>query len=136
MALPRPVLNTQVAFDATQAHTFTFTVYGSGAQVTANKLTIRKQTDNSIVYPEWIFYHINTCEFIDGGKMFMTGTAGQQRVDINYVKQYQIPVPSLDEQKKLLDEIHREQALIEPSKEVIRTFNAKIRARIREIWGE
>lgn len=52
MALPRPVLNTQVAFDATQAHTFTFTVYGSGAQVTANKLTIRKQTDNSIVYQQ------------------------------------------------------------------------------------
>lgn len=52
MALPRPVLNTQVAFDATQAHTFTFTVYGSGAQVTANKLTIRKQSDNSIVYQQ------------------------------------------------------------------------------------
>mgnify|MGYP004578250409 FL=1 len=52
MALPRPVLNTQVAFDATQAHTFTFTVYGSGAQITANKLTIRNQTDNSIVYQQ------------------------------------------------------------------------------------
>ena len=94
------------------------------------------RADTSIVYPEWIFYHINTREFIDGGKPFMTGTAGQQRIDINYVKQYQIPVPSLDEQKKLLDEIHREQSLIEPSKEVVRTFNAKIKARIKEIWGE
>ena len=97
-------------------------------------IVIRANT--SLVYPEWIFYHINTPEFIDGGKTFMTGTAGQQRIDINYVKQYQIPVPPLDEQKKLLDEIHREQALIEPSKEVIRTFNAKIEARIKEIWGE
>ena len=94
------------------------------------------RADISVVYPEWIFYHINTNEFIDGGKPFMTGTAGQQRIDINYVKQYQIPVPSLDEQKKLLDEIHREQALIESSKEVVRTFNAKIKARIKEIWGE
>lgn len=94
------------------------------------------RADTSVVYPEWIFYHINTREFIDGGKPFMTGTAGQQRIDINYVKQYQIPVPPLDEQKKLLDEIHREQALIEPSKEVVRTFNAKIKARIKEIWGE
>ena len=91
------------------------------------------RADNSVVYPEWIFYHINTCEFIDGGKMFMTGTAGQQRVDALFAK---IQKLFLDEQKKLLDEIHREQALIEPSKEVIRTFNAKIRARIREIWGE
>ena len=62
-------------------------------------IVIRANT--SFVYPEWIFYHINTPEFIDGGKSFMTGTAGQQRVDINYVKQYRIPVPSLDEQKKL-----------------------------------
>lgn len=50
MALPRPVLNSQPAFDATQARTFTFTVYGAGAQITANKLIIRNQADNSIVY--------------------------------------------------------------------------------------
>lgn len=69
-------------------------------------IVIRANT--SLVYPEWIFYHINTPEFIDGGKSFMTGTAGQQRVDINYVKQYRIPVPSLEEQKKILDQISSE----------------------------
>lgn len=89
-----------------------------------------------LVYPEWIFYHINTRAFIDGGKSFMTGTAGQQRIDINYVKQYKIPIPSLDEQKKLLDEIRREKDLIRPSKEIIQVFNAKIKTRIKEIWGE
>lgn len=94
------------------------------------------RADTSVVYPEWIFYYINTREFIDGGRPYMTGTAGQQRIDINYVKQYQIPVPSLEEQKKLLDEIHCEQALIEPSKKIINVFTAKINARIKEIWGE
>ena len=94
------------------------------------------RADTAVVYPEWIFYHINTHEFIDGGKPFMTGTAGQQRIDINYVKQYQMPVPSLDKQKEILDEIHREQSLIEPSKELIKVFTEKINARIREIWGE
>ncbi|CCY11039.1 type I restriction modification DNA specificity domain protein [Clostridium sp. CAG:81] len=94
------------------------------------------RADESVIYPEWIFYYINTREFIDGGKPFMTGTAGQQRIDINYVKQYQIPVPSLEEQKMLLDEIHREQALIKPSKQIIDVFTAKIDTRIKEIWGE
>ena len=89
-----------------------------------------------VVYPEWIFYHINTTEFIDGGKSFMTGTAGQQRIDINYVKQYRIPVPSLEEQKKILDQIHYEQSLIEPSKKLIEVFSAKIENRIKEIWGD
>ena len=97
-------------------------------------IVIRANT--SFVYPEWIFYHINTPEFIDGGKSFMTGTAGQQRVDINYVKQYRIPVPSLDEQKKILEQICYEQSLIEPSKKLIKVFTEKIENRIKEVWGE
>lgn len=97
-------------------------------------IVIRANT--SLVYPEWIFYHINTPEFIDGGKSFMTGTAGQQRVDINYVKQYRIPVPSLEEQKKILDQIRYEQSLIEPSKQLIKVFTEKIESRIKEVWGE
>ena len=97
-------------------------------------IVIRANT--SIVDPEWIFYHINTRDFIDGGKSFMTGTAGQQRIDLNYVKQYKIPIPSLEEQHKILDNIHREQALIEPSKEIINTFSKKIASRIKDIWGE
>ena len=66
----------------------------------------------------------------------MTGTAGQQRIDLNYVKQYKIPVPAMEEQQRILDGIHREQALIEPSKEIIKTFSEKIASRIKEIWGE
>ena len=97
-------------------------------------IVIRANT--SLVYPEWIFYHINTHEFIDGGKSFMTGTAGQQRVDINYVKQYRIPVPSLEEQKKILNQISYEQSLIEPSKQLIKVFTEKIESRIKEVWGE
>lgn len=89
-----------------------------------------------IVYPEWIFYHINTSNFINGGKSVMTGTAGQQRVDINYVKRYRIPVPSLEEQKKVLDQIRYEQDLIEPSKKLIELFTEKIERRIKGVWGE
>ena len=96
-------------------------------------IVIRANT--SIVDPEWIFYHINTHEFIDRGKSFMTGTAGQQRIDLNYVKQYKIPVPSLEEQQKILESIHREQTLIDPSREIIKVFSEKISSRIKEIWG-
>lgn len=94
------------------------------------------RANSEVVYPEWIFYHINTAEFISGGKSFMTGTAGQQRIDLNYVQQYQIPVPSLKEQKKILDEIQMEQSLIEPTKKLIEVFTAKIQSRIKEVWGE
>lgn len=97
-------------------------------------IVIRANT--AVVYPEWIFYNINTTEFIDAGKSFMTGTAGQRRIDINYVKQYHIPVPSLTKQKEILDQIKYEQSLIAPSKKLIEVFTGKIQDRIKAIWGD
>lgn len=47
--LTTPILYSQAAFDATQAHTFTFNVVG-GEQVTQNKLVITNQSTNEIVY--------------------------------------------------------------------------------------
>lgn len=90
----------------------------------------------NMVYPEWIFYHINTIDFIKNGKPNMTGTAGQQRIDISYVKQYRIPVPSLEEQKKILDRINYEKSLVESSKKLIEMFEKKIEDRIKCVWGE
>lgn len=47
--LTTPILYSQAAFDATQAHTFTFNVVG-GEQVTQNKLVITNQSTNKVVY--------------------------------------------------------------------------------------
>lgn len=96
-------------------------------------IVIRVNPD--IVYPEWLFYHINTPSFIQGGKSHMTGTAGQQRIDINYVKQYQIPIPSLEKQKIILDSINAERKLIGSSKQLIDVFEKKISNKINDIWN-
>jgi len=94
---------------------------------------MRANTD--IVYPEWIYYHINSREFLNQGKDFMTGTAGQQRVDVNFVKEYSIIVPTLAEQRRILDNIQAEQSLIEPSKQLIEVFTKKIQDKISEFFG-
>lgn len=49
MALVRPIAQGTTAFDATQAKTFSFTSSG-GNQVVANRITIRRQDNNSVVY--------------------------------------------------------------------------------------
>ena len=51
MALTRPTLLSQVAFDATQQQTFKF-VAQSSSQITANLLIIRNNDTNDIVYQE------------------------------------------------------------------------------------
>ena len=64
----------------------------------------------------------------------MTGTAGQQRVDIEYAKQFRIPVPPLEEQKKILDGIKYEQSLVEPARQLIRIFTEKIEEKVKSLW--
>jgi len=94
-------------------------------------IVIRANT--AITYPEWIYYHISSKEFLLQGKSFMTGTAGQQRIDLDYVKQYQIPVPPLEVQRAILEEIQTEQTLVESSKQLIEVFTQKLQKRINEI---
>lgn len=95
-------------------------------------IVIRANTD--VVLPEWIYYHINSYDFIEQGKNFMSGTAGQQRVQIDYVKNYQIVVPLIEKQKEIVAKIEAEQALIEPNKQIIEVFTKKIQDRISEIF--
>lgn len=49
MALVSPIASQKIAFDATKNEVFYFTSNG-GDQVVKNRLTVRKQSDNSIVY--------------------------------------------------------------------------------------
>ncbi len=47
-----------------------------------------------------------------------------------------IPVPSIEEQKRIVSDIEMERSLVEPSKKLIEVFSKKMQDRIKEIWGE
>jgi restriction endonuclease S subunit len=68
----------------------------------------------------------------------MNGVSGGQlpRVDVNYFLTIPIYKVPLLEQKKIIAQIEAEQALIEPSKQLIDVFTKKMQNRINEIWGE
>ena len=70
MALTRPTLLSQVAFDATQQQTFKF-VAQSSSQITANLLIIRNNDTNDIVYQEkqetFKYEHIVNAEELENG---------------------------------------------------------------------
>lgn len=95
-------------------------------------IVIRANTE--LVLPEWVFHNINSYDFIEKGKEFMNGTGGQQRLDINFVKNYNIKLPTLEKQHEILAQIEEEQKLIEPSKQLIEVFKKKIKYRINELF--
>ena len=62
---------------------------------------------NPGLLPEWVFAFIRQPSFRLAAEAHFTGTAGQQRVPVDFVREFPIPVPPLPEQErivKLLDE--------------------------------
>lgn len=55
--------------------------------------------------PEYIFYFVVQKVFRSKAIPFMTGAVGQKRVPADYLRDCEIPVPSLDEQKRIVAEI-------------------------------
>lgn len=68
----------------------------------------------------------------------LNGVSGGQlpRVDISYFLNTLIQAVSLDEQRALLAQIEAEQALIEPSKQLIKVFEKKIHDKVAELMGD
>lgn len=47
-----------------------------------------------------------------------------------------IPIPDIDTQRNIVAQIEEEQRLVNANKELIRLFEAKIKATIDRVWGE
>jgi len=60
-----------------------------------------------LVISEWIFYFISRPDFRKEAKKHMTGTAGQQRVPVEFLESIEIPLPPLPEQKRVVKKIEK-----------------------------
>ena len=58
-----------------------------------------------MVLSEWIYYFVRQNKFRKHAELVMSGSAGQQRVPISFIKSYEIPIPDIRIQKKIIEEI-------------------------------
>jgi type I restriction enzyme M protein len=94
------------------------------------------RADKKKLLPELIYLFVTSEMFRKGGKMHMTGTAGQQRVPTSFVESFEIPVPPLAEQRTLVAELEAERALVEANRELAVRFEKKLQDALARIWGE
>lgn len=88
------------------------------------------------VLPEYIYYIINSNRFISEGTPQMTGTGGLRRLTKDFVLNYPVSLPPLDEQRKIVNQTEEEIAIVEQNKRLIEIFEKKIGDKISEVWGE
>lgn len=89
---------------------------------------------NKNLLPEYLYTIISSDTFRDIGKKSMSGTAGQQRVSLDFVKNYQIPFPPIHVQQRIVDKLETERKMVESQKVIIKLFQSKINDKLDSIW--
>ncbi|MBX4939020.1 N-6 DNA methylase [Rhizobium binae] len=64
-----------------------------------------------------------------------TGVA-QKTVSLKALREFQVPLPPMDQQQAIVAEIEAEQALVNGNRDLIARFERKIDAAIARVWGE
>lgn len=64
------------------------------------------------ILAEWLYYFVRREHFRLEAKRNFTGTAGQQRVPANFLANSLIPVPSLIEQRRIVDLLSRAEGIV------------------------
>ena len=80
----------------------------------------------ALVIPQWIYLCVATPEFRAYATPKMTGTGGLQRVPRAVVENYKIPLPTLDEQRAIIEEVKSEGKLVAANRELAARMEGRI----------
>jgi type I restriction enzyme M protein len=96
-------------------------------------------TDNGLYVTEYLMeinqdYLAQVLSQLELNKYAKVG--GQPSISQSTVYERQIPVPTLDEQKIIVNQIEKEQQLVNANKELIKIYEQKIKDEINKLWSE
>lgn len=84
---------------------------------------------NHYVFPQYTFWLISDEKFIQGGKQTYSGTVGQQRISMDYVKNYPVPLPPIPEQRRIVNRVESLFTKLDEAKEraqaVVNSFETR-----------
>lgn len=91
---------------------------------------------SELVTSEWIFYLTSWPEFRKECEKNMTGSAGQKRVPKTFLENYQIDIPSLDEQDRITAQLDKVSDLIAKRRAQLDKLDLLVKSRFVEMFGD
>lgn len=88
------------------------------------------------VLSEWLYRCVSGEKFLNSGKKNMTGSAGQQRVSIDFIKNCPIPLPPLEVQKKIAKTLDVAAELIVLRKKQLAELDTLIQSVFYDMFGD
>jgi type I restriction enzyme M protein len=95
---------------------------------------IRLSLPKDKVLPAYYWAFAQSENYWQQANALMTG-GGQPQFNGNALVKVRIPLPDLETQRAIVDEIEAEQALVAANRELIRRMEAKVKAAIDRVWG-
>ena len=92
------------------------------------------RANSNVILPEWVYFLTKSDNFRKKAESAMTGSAGQKRVPLTFLKNYRISLPSLQEQKnnsKILFKIQKIQMHLE---NLLNILDLSIKSRFVEMF--
>lgn len=87
------------------------------------------------VLPDWLYYFVRRESFRREAKRNFTGTAGQQRVPTSFLASTEIPIPTIHEQRRIVELLDRAEGIVRLRREAHERAHAIIPALFHELFG-
>ncbi len=94
------------------------------------------RTNKEKLLPKFLFYFLSSPSVRNSGTKSMTGSAGQKRVPIKFFQKLKIPLPSLEDQKRIVRELDAADSLRQKRKKTIELLDDYLQAVFFEKFGD
>ena len=110
-------------------------VYNEQRQANVNQHVCIIRLKPEMVNSDFLCTLINTEAFQESIMRIQSG-ASRQALNFQQIRDFAIPLPPLDVQRQIVKELEAERKLVEANRELILRMEAKIKAKLAEVWGE
>ena len=90
---------------------------------------------NLRIFDKYLFYMLSSSLVLQQADHAATGVA-QKTVSLGLLRQFSIPLPSIDVQRRIVAEIQEERKLVDANRELVERFETKIQRTIDRVWSE
>lgn len=88
-----------------------------------------------LVISQWLHLFVRNKEFLQKAKKNMYGTAGQQRIPVNFLRETTIPVPPIDEQRRIVARIEELTFRAEEARKLVTERDTELDTLLQALYG-
>lgn len=109
-------------------------IYKSDVPLVHGVNLIRCVPDKRVAFPDYIAYAMKSLDFIENARKYAQKAVNQASIKISDLKTVTIPLPSIDDQKRIVAKLEAEQEIIDANKRLIDLMQDKINKVINRIY--